>query len=127
MLVHLAVQPRGAVFLSDVMVIGNPGEQVMRPGRDVRSVSPLLALQGHVSLFLVLLQVPEQRRHSVARRMLKGERDEDETDAQEAELVPRDRILLVEPLEGGRVVERESSLGESSADLGAEGLRVAAF
>ena len=58
----------------------------------------------------------------MAGSVLQRERDEDEADAQQAQLVPGDRVLLVEPLERGRVVESKPRLGEALADLGAEGL-----
>ena len=83
-----------------MVVIGDTGEEVVRPGRDVRTVSPLLALQSHVTLFLVVLEVVEQGRHAVAGGVLKGEGDEDEAHAEQPQLLPRDGVLLVEPLEG---------------------------
>ena len=52
--------------------------------------------------------------------MLDRERDEDEAHAQQPELVPGDGVLLVEPLEGRRVVESEPRFGKALADLGAE-------
>src|SRR5437868_972310 len=53
-LVHLSVEPGRAVFPTDVVVIRDAGEQVVRPRRDVGPVRPLLPLQLHIALFLVL-------------------------------------------------------------------------
>ena len=55
-------------------------------------------------------------------RVLESEGDEDEADAEQAKLIPRDRVLLVVPLEGRRIVEGEPGLREALADLGAERL-----
>src|SRR5437016_2945012 len=115
-LVYLAAQARRAVLLPDVVVIRNPGEEVVRPRRDRGAIRPLLSLQIHVTLFFVVLQAFEEDRHPMAGSVLQRERDEDEADAQQAQLVPGDRVLLVEPLERGRVVESKPRLGEALAD-----------
>src|ERR1700693_5242379 len=122
-LVHAFAKPRRPVLLADVLVIWHTCEEVVAAGWEVGAVRPLLALKRHVALLLVLLQVLEQHRHAVPGRVLKGERDEDEADAQLAELRPRDGVLLVEPFEGRRIVEGESRLGKPLANLGAELLR----
>src|SRR5579859_2754213 len=89
----------------------------MAAGRDVGAVLPFLALQRHVALFLLLLQVVQQQRHATAGRMLQRQRDEYESDPKLAQIVPRDGVLLVEPLERRRVVERKASLREPLANL----------
>src|SRR5213593_31373 len=122
-LVDVLAEPSRSVHVAHVLVVRNPGEEVMRAGRDVGAVRPLAALQVHVTLFLLCLEASQQRRHAVPRRVLHGERDEDEPDAEQTQLVPRDGVLLVEPLERGRVVEREARLRKALADLGAERLR----
>src|SRR5947209_15183213 len=122
MLVHVLAEARGAVLASDVVVIGDACEEVVRPCRDIPAIGPLLALQRHIALFLVLLQLFEQNRHAMPRRVLERERDEDESDAQKAQLLPRDRVLFIEPLERRGVVEGESGFGEALADLGTERL-----
>src|SRR5437879_6987153 len=63
----------------------------------------------------------------MARGMLDCERDEDEAHAEQAQLIPGDRVFLVEPLERRRVVEGESRLREPLADLGAERFRRSAL
>src|SRR5438105_311419 len=101
MLVLRVAKARRPVLLPDVVVVWDAGEEVVRFRRDGRAIRPLFALQRHVALLLVVLEVFEQYRHAVASRVLQGERDEDEADPQQAELVPRDGVLLVEPLERG--------------------------
>src|SRR5712691_8006911 len=103
-----------------MLVVGHTREEVVAPGRDVRIRRPLLPLQSHVALLMAVLEIIEQHRHAVAGGVLEGERDEDEANAELAELVPGDRVLLVVPLEGRGVVEGKSSLRESLADLTAE-------
>src|SRR3981189_1238082 len=92
----------------------------MASRRDVGVLRPLLGLERHVALLRLVIKSYEQHRHAVSGRMLQGERDEDEAHAQLAELIPGDRVLLVVPLEGRRVIEREPRTPESLADLRAE-------
>src|SRR5690348_16492493 len=98
MLVDPATESGRPVLLADVMVVWDASEQMVGARRNVRSLVPFPALEGHVALFLRLLQTIEQDRHAVAGRVLQRERDEDEPDAEQPQLVPRDRVLLVEPL-----------------------------
>src|SRR5439155_16236182 len=116
----LPVQARGAVLVPDMLVVRDTCEEMVAACRNVRAVGPFLPLQGHVTLFLFLLQVVEQDRHAVARGVLKGQRDEDESDTELSEVVPGDRILLVVPLERRRVVEGEARLRKALADLSTE-------
>src|SRR5205807_8131019 len=120
MLVHVSVQRRRSVLPSHVMVVRHTREVVVRAGWNVHALRPLLALEVHVAALFRLLEVVEQDRHAVAGRVLQRERDEDESHAQHAELIPRDRVLFVEPLKRRRVVEREARRRETLSDLGAE-------
>src|SRR5450631_4851076 len=122
MLVHGLAEARRTILLAHVLVIRDAREQVVALGRDVRP-APLLALQRHVALFLLRLEVVEEDRHAVPGRMLQGEGDEDEAHTELTQIVPGDRALLVVPLERGRIVESEASLGKALADLAAELLR----
>src|ERR1700694_430552 len=119
-LVHLLAEPRRAVLLPDVLVIGHAGKEVVAARGNVGVGSPLLALQRHVALLLVVFEVVEQARHAVSGCVLQRERDEDEPDAKFAEVVPGDRILLVVPLERRRVVEGEPRLWKSLSNLRAK-------
>src|SRR5207244_6569592 len=84
----LPIQARGAVLVPDVLVVWDTCEEMVAACRDVRAFGPLLPLQGHVTLFLFLLQVAEQDGHAVARGVLKGQRDEDESHTEVSEVVP---------------------------------------
>src|SRR5438034_10456405 len=99
MLVHVLAQPRRPVLAADMVVVGHAREEVMGARGDVATVGPLLPLQVHVALFLLLHQVAQQYRHAMTGRMLESERDEDEANAEQSKLIPRDRVLLVEPFE----------------------------
>src|SRR5437660_12233969 len=99
--------------MTDVLVVGDAGEQVMRAGGYVGGGVPLSALQRHVTLFLLLLHVLEQHRHPMTRRVLQGEGDEDESDAKQAELFAADGVFFVVPLVRSGVAEGESSPRES--------------
>src|SRR5207249_11683552 len=103
MLVHVLAQPRRPVLAADMVVVGHAREEVMRARGDVATVGPLLALQVHVALFLLLLQVAQQHRHAMARSVPESEGDAAEADAEQPTLIPRDRVLLVAPLAGGRL------------------------
>src|SRR5258708_58618 len=85
-------------------------------GGGVRRRSEVRGVEGDVGLVEGVLQVVEQHRHPVAGGVLQRERDEDETDAKLGEGVPRDRVLLVVPLEGRRVVEGEPCLWKSRSE-----------
>src|SRR5438067_3251688 len=52
----LPVQARGAVLVPDVLVVRDTCEEMVAACRNVRAVGPFLPLQGHVTLFLFLLQ-----------------------------------------------------------------------
>src|SRR5260370_3033749 len=54
-LVHLLTQASRPVLLADVLVVGHAGEEVVATRRDVGVGRPLLALGGHVALFLLAL------------------------------------------------------------------------
>src|SRR5258708_6720319 len=119
-LVQVLAQAGRPVLLADMLVIRHSGEQVVALRRDVHVRRPFLSLQRHVAGLLTVLEFVEQNGHAMPGSVLQREGDEDEADTEVAKLVPGDRILLVVPLERGRVVEREARSWKPFADLAAE-------
>src|ERR1700680_2687785 len=98
MIVHVLTQSSRSIFLADMLVVRNTCEEVVAPGGNVGRL-PLFALQRHVALLLLSLEILEENRHAMPSCVLERESDEDEADTKLAQVIPCDGALLVEPLE----------------------------
>src|SRR5437764_7599208 len=96
------VGPRDVPLL-ELLEVGDPRHDVVALGR----VADLHLLETPLGLLLVAHELLHRVPHRVRRRVGGEERDEDELVAELAELLERERVRILVPAEGRRVVERE--------------------
>src|SRR5207237_9048228 len=92
-------QARRVVGLAEEVVVGHAAELVMRARRDVDAISELATLELDVALLLALGHRGQERGEAVAGGVLAAEGDEDEPEAEVAQLRERQRVGIHEPLE----------------------------